>query len=211
LRLYASDVLMGCRAVLFDMDGVLVDSMDVIEFQLRVWAERQGLDAQRVVDMSPGRTNADLVAMFAPHLDALAEARMMLMEEIASAAHVNACDGALELVRQLPPDAWAVVTSGNRVVAHARLRAAGLPVPAVLVTADEVVVGKPDPQGYLLAAAELGVPPHECLVVEDSTAGLEAAARAGMPALAITTDPAQLRAPCEHWVMSLASVRRVTA
>jgi len=196
-----------CRAVLFDLDGVLVDSTDLIEDELRRWAGEHGLDPQRVVDLSPGRTNLELVAEVAPHLDAQAEERLMLEQEVRSAAGVRACPGALALVSRLPEQAWAVVTSGNRAVAEARLRAAGLPVPRVLVSADDVSAGKPDPEGYLSAARQLRVAPEACVVVEDAVAGLRAAAAAGVRAVAVERPGAPLAAPHAHSVTSLTQVR----
>lgn len=206
VQLRVSGAVETCRAVLFDMDGVLVDSLALIEEQLRQWARDRGIDPRVVVELSPGRTNAELVAQVAPHLDAAAEARSLLEQEVATAGDVRACPGALELVAQLPAGSWAVVTSGNRPVARERLRAAGFGEPAVLVSADEVAAGKPDPQGYAMAARLLGVAPEACVVVEDAVAGLRAAAAAGMRAVAVEGDSGPLPAPHVHAVRSLTQV-----
>jgi len=206
VRLQVPDGVLDCDAVLFDLDGVLVDSLAQIEEQLRAWATEHGLDAQAVVDASPGRTNPDLVAEVAPHLDPVVEDARLEAREVAAAGRLRACPGGRELLDGLPRGAWAVVTSGARPVALARLAAAGLPVPAVLVAAGDVSVGKPDPQGYRLAARLLGVPPGRCVVVEDAVAGLRAAASAGMRALAVSADGTALPAPSAHTVRSLSDV-----
>ncbi|MFD0481486.1 HAD-IA family hydrolase [Kineococcus sp. GCM10028916] len=206
MQLQVAGAVETCQAVLFDMDGVLVDSMALIEEQLRQWAREHGVDPQLLVDLSPGRTNAELVAQVAPHLDAAAEERLLLEQEVATAGEVRACAGALELVAQLPVGAWAVVTSGNRPVAQARLRAAGFGEPAVLVSADDITAGKPDPQGCEMAARLLGVMPQACVVVEDAVAGLQAAAAAGMRAVAVEGQTGPLPAPYAHAVRSLTQV-----
>ena len=204
IQLRVPGAVMSCQAVLFDMDGVLVDSMAVIEDQLRQWAREHHLDPQLVVDRSPGRTNAELIVDIASHLDLVAETEVLLEREVAAVEGIRACEGALELVAQLPSRRWAVVTSGNRPVAVGRLAAAGFTLPPVLVTADDVEAGKPDPQGYELAARRLGVAPQQCVVVEDAVAGLDAAAAAGMRAVAVSASGDQLRAPFDHLVRSLA-------
>jgi len=102
-------------------------------------------------------------------------------------AGVTAVPGALEIIATLEPNRWAVVTSGPRGLMEARLRTAGLPVPRVMVTAEDVAAGKPDPEGFVMAAAALGVPPSNCVVVEDSPAGVAAGKAAGAFVVAVTT------------------------
>src|SRR4051794_693941 len=200
---------MTFKAVLFDMDGVLVDSLHNIERRLRAWATGHGLDPQQVVDVSPGRTDVELVTEVAPHLDAHAEARLMVEREIVDTEGITACEGAAELIRRLPEQAWAIVTSGHRPVALSRLGVSGLPVPRVLVTADDVRAGKPDPEGYLAAARQLRVPPADCLVIEDAAAGLHAAKAAGMRAMAISDGKGGPHAPYDHLLTSLAQLHHV--
>jgi HAD superfamily hydrolase (TIGR01509 family) len=175
------------RAVLSDLDGVLVDSAAAIDATWRRFAARHGLDAERVLALGHGRRTVDLVRLVAPHLDAEAEAARIEREEIELAADVRPLPGALELVASVPPERFAIVTSGTRPLAEARLRAAGLPLPRVLVTAEEVERGKPDPAGYLRAAALLGVDPAESLVLEDAPAGVAAGRAAGMTVVAVLT------------------------
>jgi HAD superfamily hydrolase (TIGR01509 family) len=175
------------RAVLSDLDGVLVDSGAVIEGTWRRFADRHGLDPEHVLARSHGRRTVDLVRLVAPHLDAEAEAARIEREEIESAAGLRPLPGARELVESVPPERFAIVTSGTRALAVARLRGAGLPVPEVLVTAEEVENGKPDPAGYLRAAAMLGVDPAHSLVLEDAPAGVAAGLAAGMTVVAVLT------------------------
>ena len=183
-------------AVLSDLDGVLVDSGAEIERTWRTFAERHGLDTASVLAESHGRRSVDLIRLVAPDLDAAAEAAAIEREEIENVDGLLPLPGARELVSSVPADRFAVVTSGSRALAVARLRAAGLPVPEVLVTAEQVEAGKPDPAGYLRAAALLGVDPSECLVLEDAPAGVAAGLAAGMTVIAVltTNDESALRA-----------------
>jgi len=175
------------RAVLSDLDGVLVDSGAAIERTWRRFAARHALNPERVLAESHGRRTIDLIRLVAPYLDAEAEAARIEQEEIESARGLRPLPGARELVESVPADRFAIVTSGSRPLALARLRAAGLPVPEVLVTAEEVEDGKPDPAGYLHAAALLGVDPAHSLVLEDAPAGVEAGLAAGMTVIAVAT------------------------
>lgn len=192
-----------CRAVLFDMDGVLVDSTAIIERHLRDWATSRDLDPGVVVSRSPGRTNADLVSIFAPALDARTEARLMTEREVSDTVGIAPCSGAGRLLGSLPDRARAVVTSGARAVALARLTAAGLPLPGVIVSADDVRAGKPAPECYLLAARLLGLQTDDCLVIEDADAGLAAARAAGMRTVAVEAPGTRTAQDCDFKVSSL--------
>jgi HAD superfamily hydrolase (TIGR01509 family) len=175
------------RALLSDLDGVLVDSGPQIERTWRAFAQRHGLDPEQVVAAGHGRRPIDLIRLIAPHLDAEAEAAQIERDEIADAARSRALPGARELVEAIPAERFAIVTSGSRAVALARLRAAGLPLPKVMVTADDVQNGKPNPAGYLRAAARLGIEPAHSLVLEDAPAGVAAGLAAGMKVIAVLT------------------------
>lgn len=173
-------------AVLFDMDGTLVDSRAVVERVMREWAAAYDLDAAQILAVSHGRRTADTLADFAPAgMDVEAEARRLESEEVADTLGVVAVTGAAQLLAMLG-DRWAVVTSASRGLATRRLTAAGLPIPAVMVVAEDVVHGKPDPEGYLMAARLLGVQADQCLIFEDAPAGIEAGCRAGCDVIAIT-------------------------
>jgi mannitol-1-/sugar-/sorbitol-6-phosphatase len=166
---------------------VLVDSGPQIERTWRAFAQRHGLDPEQVVAAGHGRRPIDLIRLIAPHLDAEAEAAQIERDEIADAARSRALPGARELVEAIPAERFAIVTSGSRAVALARLRAAGLPLPKVMVTADDVQNGKPNPAGYLRAAARLGIEPAHSLVLEDAPAGVAAGLAAGMKVIAVLT------------------------
>ena len=181
----------GCVAVLFDLDGVLVDSTASIERTWRIWAGRHGLDAARIVEFAHGRRSEETLRAFASHLDADAEARELERIELDDAANVLKVEGASDLLAALPAESLAIVTSGTRAIATARMRHTGLPVPRVVVSADDVENGKPDPECYLKAAELLGVAPESCVVVEDAPPGIRAARLAGMAVVAVaTTHPA---------------------
>jgi sugar-phosphatase len=183
-----------CDAVLFDLDGVLIDSTSCITRHWQVWAARHGLDLSAVMQAAHGIRTIETMRLVAPHLDVEKEAERFTAGEIADTDGVVVIGGASELLGALPEDAWAVVTSGSAELAMARLRRVGLPVPSMLVTADDVQRGKPAPDPYLLGAARLGVPVESCVAVEDSPAGIQAACAAGMRVVGIaaTHSPEEL-------------------
>ncbi|GLC24649.1 HAD-IA family hydrolase [Roseisolibacter agri] len=180
-------VVLHARALLFDLDGVLADSTASVEMHWRRWAARHALDADALLRVVHGRRAVDTIRAVAPQLDAEAELAWLVAAEAGDTAGVVAAPGAAALLASLPSDAWAIATSGVRAVAVARLRASDLPVPPVLIAADEIARGKPDPEGYLAAAARLGWPPAACVVLEDAPAGIAAARAAGMACVALTT------------------------
>lgn len=174
-------------AVLFDIDGTLVDSTGAVERTWRLWGEAHGIDPDEILAVSHGRRSEDTIAMFLPQ-DQVADATAELEElELADLDGVTALPATRELLTALPAERWAAVTSGSRRLMRTRLEAAGLPVPEVLVTADDVTEGKPHPQGYLRAAARLGFDPARCLVVEDAPAGVRAGLASGAAVLAVAT------------------------
>jgi len=183
-----SDVFsLSCAAILFDLDGVLVDSAVCVERTWRRWAELHDLDPRLVIGEAHGRRTIETVQRVAPHLVAADEVAALEATESRSTEGVFEVPGARELVASLPCHLWAIVTSGIRAVATLRIRHTGLPMPDVLVCADEIARGKPDPEGYLTAAQRLGVAAEECVVIEDAPPGLEAARAAGMRTIGISS------------------------
>ena len=190
------------------MDGTIVDSTPVVERQWRRWAARHELNADAILAVSHGRRTIETMREVAPHLRTSdAEAACFDEEEARDSEGVIAMAGAAPLLSSLSPDSWAVVTSATLHLAHNRLRFAGLPIPSVLVSADDVREGKPDPEGYLLAAARLGVHPTECLVLEDTPAGIAAGLAAEMQVLAIGNTVARESLPVAPWLPDLTRLR----
>jgi len=176
-----------CAAILFDMDGVLVDSTAAVAGTWGRWALAQSLDPQLVIDGAHGRRSIETVREFAPHLDAEAEASRIESAEAMELNTVTVIPGALPLLRSLPQGLWGVVTSATRPMAITRLRDAGFPTPHVLVTADDVIHGKPNPEPYRKGASGVGIPADQCIVFEDSPAGIRAATAAGMRVIGLLT------------------------
>ena len=176
-----------CAAILFDLDGVLIDSTASITRHWQQWAQRHNLGLAEIMKVAHGRRTIETMRLVAPHLPVEEEALHFAAAEAADTEGVVTIDGALPLLNSLPTDAWAIVTSGGRELATARLKSRGLPVPRIMVTAEDVVNGKPDPEPYLVAAHVLGIPADQCVVVEDSPAGIAAAGAAGMRSVPIAS------------------------
>jgi sugar-phosphatase len=174
-------------AILFDLDGVLVDSTGSVDRQWRLWARERGIAEEKVIAIAHGVRAVEVIRSVAPHLNAEAEVRALEKREAADRDGVAVMPGAVDLVHRIPEGLWCVVTSGSRYLATGRLRLAGIPVPQVMVTADDVVNGKPHPEPYLKGAELLKVDPKECLVIEDAPAGIVSAHAAGMKVLALTS------------------------
>lgn len=184
-------MIISCSALLFDLDGVLVDSTAYVERQWRDWAAGRGLEAEPFLRVCHGRRAVETIRLAAPELDAEVEVARFPEFVTDDSLRLDALPGARELLQGLPGGLWAVVTSGVRASASRRMREAGLPTPRVLVAAEDVEHGKPSPEGYLLAAERLDVAPTGCVVIEDAPAGIEAARTAGMRALGLmSTHPA---------------------
>jgi len=174
------ELRLPAEAIVFDSDGVLVESDASVERAWTAWAVGLGLDPVGLLPLVHGRPARETVASLVPASGleaALAEIDRLELED---AGMVTALPGAADLLLQLPPDRWAVVTSATSALAGARLAAAGLTRPPILVTADDIVRGKPDPEGYATALARLGVEPARAIVVEDTAAGIAAAHAAGV-------------------------------
>jgi sugar-phosphatase len=199
-----------CRAILFDLDGVLVDSTRYVEEQWRRWAIGRGLQPEPFLRVCHGRRALETIRLAAPHLDAEAEVAAFRPDE-SEDVQLAPVDGAAGLLEMLPAGTWAVATSAPRRDATKRLLQAGLPVPDVLVCAEDVLRGKPGPDVYLKAAAGLAVAAPDCLVIEDAPAGVEAARAAGMKVLAVTTTHRAEELPADACVPTLRGVQLATA
>ena len=176
-----------CWAVLFDLDGVLVDSTHSVERQWRIWAEEVKIPPQKVLEIAHGRRTIEVVQLVAPHLDAEAEVRRIEENEAGDSDGVKVMPGAEALLKAIPNGRWCVVTSGTKYLAASRLRDARLPVPKILISADDVRHGKPHPEPYLKGAQGLGANPADCLVIEDAPQGIQAARAAGMKVIGLTS------------------------
>jgi mannitol-1-/sugar-/sorbitol-6-phosphatase len=177
----------SCSAILFDLDGVLVDSTRQVDREWREWAARKGVDGDAIMAIAHGVRTIEVIRQVAPHLDVEAEAAAIENHEAQDQTGVVVMPGAMDLVRSIPGGRWGVVTSGSRLLAQNRLRYCGLPVPDVLVTSDDVTKGKPDPEPYLQGAQRLGYRPAECLVLEDAPAGIQSARAGGMKVIGMTS------------------------
>jgi sugar-phosphatase len=184
-------MIFTAKAILFDMDGVLIDSAPAVERVWRKWALAHHLDPETVVEQAHGRRSIETIRAVAPYMDAERENVKVEQMEIEDKEGVTALPGAAELLRSLPPERFAIVTSATRPLAVARLGYAGLPFPKHMITADDVVHGKPSPEPYLKGAALLSTAPSDCLVFEDTPAGIASAHAASMRVIALgSTYPA---------------------
>ena len=180
-------MILTAKAILFDLDGVLVDSTPAVERVWRKWAAEHNQDPDYVVEMAHGRRSVETIRVIAPELKAEEENLKVEQMEIEDKEGVVVIPGATQLLRSLPPDRFTIVTSATHPLAAARLGYAGLPVPKRYISADDVAKGKPDPEPYLKGAALLGFAPQDCIVIEDAPAGVKSAKAAGMRVIALTT------------------------
>ena len=174
-------------AVLFDLDGVLVESREAAERVWLQWAARNGIEEEELRSAMHGVRSVEVVRALRPELDAVAEADALERRQAEDLAGLRAIPGAAEALRALREERVAVVTSATRELAEARLGAVGIELPAVVVYAGDVSRGKPDPEGYVTAAERVGVDPVETVVVEDSPPGIEAGRAAGAATVAVTS------------------------
>jgi mannitol-1-/sugar-/sorbitol-6-phosphatase len=193
-------------AVLFDMDGTLIDSTPVVVRSWVTWALERGIDPKRL-EGHHGVPAAQIVRGLVPEADVESAIARINALEIADVDDITVLPGAAEAVAALPEARRAIVTSCTRPLAAARIEAAGLLAPSVVVTADDVPTGKPDPAPYLLGARRLGVDPADCLVVEDAPSGLISARTAGAATLAVTTTTPADQLDADAVVGTLADIR----
>lgn len=180
-------VEVSCRGLLFDLDGVLVDSTPAVARVWTSWAIEHGLDPEETVRRAHGRPSIATIRELVPTADVEKENDVILRGEIGDTRGVVPLPGARELLGSLKNHQWALVTSCARPLAEVRLKAAGLPMPELMITCDDVRRGKPDPEPYEKGAALLGVPAQDCAVFEDAPAGIRAGKAAGATVIALTT------------------------
>ncbi len=186
-------IAIRCSALLFDMDGVLIDSTPAVARVWHEWAVERGFDPETVVRMAHGRPSRTTIRELLPNIgldvdiDIDREDREVERREMEDLDGVVLLPGARRLLDSLPPERWTIASSCTRPLAEVRLRAAGLPIPKTLITSNDVNVGKPDPEPYLKAAAKLGFAASDCVVVEDAPAGIRAGKAAGARVIAFLT------------------------
>jgi sugar-phosphatase len=199
-----------CSALLFDLDGVLINSTPAVSRVWRHWAIDHGFNPEEVVAHAHGRPSLATVREYLPNSDYEAENREVERREIEDLEGVVPLPGALDLLRRLPEDRWTIVTSCTRLLAEVRIKAAGLPLPRNLITSNDITHGKPHPEPYLKAAAILGFPAACCVMFEDVPAGIRSGKAAGGRVVAFTTtvhESALRDAGADYVLNSCADVR----
>jgi sugar-phosphatase len=176
-----------CSALLFDLDGVLIDSTPAVARVWHRWAVEHGFDPEKVAHMAHGRPSRTTIRELLPNADIDREDREVERREMEDLDGVVLLPGARQLLNILPPERWTIATSCTRPLAEVRLRAAGVPIPKTMTTSSDVKIGKPDPEPYLKAAAKLGFAASDCIVVEDAPAGVRAGKAAGARVIAFLT------------------------
>jgi sugar-phosphatase len=196
------------RGILFDMDGVLVSSLGSVERSWTKWAERHGMDIAEAIHTAHGRRAIETVRFLRPDLNADEELKYIEDLEVEDIDGIEILGGVKELLETLPEKYWTVVTSATERLARSRMAAAGIRVPARMITADMVTKGKPDPEPYVRGAALLGLKPQECLVIEDSASGAKAGQAAGCKVLATLFSHSVESLTAADWIVrSLEDVR----
>ncbi len=178
---------LSCKAILFDFDGVIIDSEPVYERHWAAWAKEHGASYEQIISIHHGIPAVKTISIAAPHVDAVYEADQFQLRCVGDLEGLLASEGVAGVLSSLPAEQWAIVTSSYRNMVGNQLKYLGLPQPDVLVAVEDVVQGKPAPEPYLKAAALLGVDPKECVVIEDSPAGIEAGKKAGAHVIGIAT------------------------
>jgi mannitol-1-/sugar-/sorbitol-6-phosphatase len=203
----------SAEALLFDMDGVLINSIPAVERVWSRWAAGRGFNVHEVLRHAHGRPSIATLRDLLPDADHEAENRIIEQAEIDDVADIVPLPGVRELLAALPNDRWAIVTSCTRPLAEVRIRAAGLPKPGLFITANDITHGKPNAEPYLKGAAGLGFPPERCIVVEDALAGIASGKNAGARVIAFTTTASitDLIAAKPDWIVKDCSAIRLDA
>jgi sugar-phosphatase len=205
-------VFLPCQGILFDMDGILISSLGSVERSWTAWARMRGIEPERALSVAHGRRAIDTVKFLRPDLDSEAELKVIEDLEVADNEGLHVLPGVLDLLAALPAARWTVVTSATERLARVRMAAGGLPVPARMITANQVTRGKPNPEPFLAGAALLGFKPEMCVVFEDSSSGAQAGRAAGCTVVATTfSHPVETLAAAHFLVRDLADVHAETS
>jgi sugar-phosphatase len=204
-------VKVSAEALLFDLDGVLINSIPAVERVWSRWAEERGFNVQEVLHRAHGRPSIETLRFLLPDADHEAENRLVELAEIEDVHDIVPLPGVKELLRSLPHDRWAIVTSCTRPLAEVRVRVAGLPTPGLFITSNDIAHGKPHPEPYRKGAAGLGFRPEQCIVVEDALAGIASGRSAGARVIAFTTTASitDLVAAKPDWILKDCSAIQV--
>jgi mannitol-1-/sugar-/sorbitol-6-phosphatase len=200
---YHDCMVITASAVLFDLDGVLIDSTPAVTRVWARWASEHGFDPEKTVREAHGRPSIETIRELLPDADLKAENREVERREIADIDGVVPLPGAVALLNSLPPEQWAIVTSCTQALAEVRIRAAGLPLPPTIITSSDITNGKPHPEPYIKGAHALGFSAADCLVIEDVPAGVRSGKAAGARVIALrTTAPdSDLLAAGADWLL----------
>ena len=206
-------IKVSAQALLFDLDGVLINSIPAVERVWSRWAEERGFNVQEVLHRAHGRPSIETLRYLLPEADHEAENRMVEQAEIEDVDGIVPLPGVKALLSALPSERWAIVTSCTRPLAEVRIAAAGLPRPGLFITSNDITRGKPHPEPYRKGAAGLGFAPEECIVVEDALAGIASGKAAGSRVIAFTTTAsiADLIATKPDWILKDGSAIQLDA
>ena len=204
----SSPVTVRCKGILFDMDGILISSLGSVERSWTKWALMRGVDPTYAIRIAHGCRSVETIAILRPDLDPVAETMIIESAEMADVDGVAVLPGVLKLLEALPKDRWTVVTSATGPLARVRLAAGTIPVPERFVMAESVSEGKPHPAPYLAGAKTLGLRPEQCVVFEDSLAGVASGRAAGCTVIATTfTHPAEKLGAADYILKDLSGMR----
>lgn len=203
----SSPVIIRCKGILFDMDGILISSIGSVERSWTTYAKMRGVDPELAIGLAHGRRAVETITALRPDLDPDAELKVIEDIELADGEGIRVLPGVLKLINSLPMDRWTVVTSATSRLARMRLAAGGIPVPEQLVTSEHVNRGKPDPAPFLAGAALLGFPPEDCVVFEDSSSGVVSGRAAGCTVIGTTfSHTVESLAPAHYLIADLTAV-----
>ncbi len=198
----------SCQAILFDLDGTLIDSWRCVEYAWQTWCREHSIEYDDLLHKFNGTRAIDIIRTLKPELDYEKEANKVDLLELSNPHYLTAIIGAIDLLSLMPPNRWGIVTSGTHHVSSHKLKHAQITVPDTFITAEKVTQSKPHPQGYLLAASLLGIEPKDCLVFEDAPKGIEAARAAGMKVIALkSTFPNDALSQAETCIDNYKSLR----